>query len=191
MKKIEQHSRVTSARNFLAFLLVLVVIGASAGFYFGLQLVKAYAVDVSHLTVDANASGKSVEQLSALKQQLSEKETLISKANKLFSTPTTYQTQTLKDVSKYAADAGLSIASIDSESEQDAAGPTTTSTSANYSETITLNSPVSYAKFLQFLDAIEGNLPKMQITGISISRPINQSGDQITTKAITITVATK
>jgi hypothetical protein len=191
MKKTKQHSHVTSVRNFLALLLVLVVVGSSAGFYFGLQLIKAYSVDVSHLTIDANASGKSFEQLSILKQQLSEKETLISKANKLFSTPTTYQTQTLKDISKYAADAGLSIASIDSESTQDAAGPITTTTAANYSETITLDSPVSYAKFLQFLDAIEGNLPKMQITGISIGRPANQSGDQITTKEITITVATK
>lgn len=187
MKNTEQRSRTTMTRNFLAFLLVLVVIGTSAGFYFGLQFVKAYAVDVSHTVADANASGGNVTRLSTLKNQLAAKENLIAKANKLFSTPDTYQTQALKDVSKYAKEAELTISNIESTNPDGAAGLA----SERYSETITLKSPVSYIKFLQFLDAIEGNLPKMQVTGISIDRPINPSGDQISTDTITITVATK
>jgi hypothetical protein len=173
----------TTMRNILAFLLVVIVLGSVAGFYFGLQLVKSYALDVSHTVSDSNASAKNVQELGQLKQQLVTGQALVSKADELFSTPDTYQTQALKDISKYAADSGISISSIDSSGSAQAA------TTPSYSETVALQSPVSYAKFLQFLDDIQGNLPKMQITGISIARPANPSGDQITTDKITITVS--
>jgi hypothetical protein len=176
----------TTTRNILAFLLVVIVIGAAVGFYFGAQLVRSYAVDVSHTVSDSNASAKNVEQLSQLKQQLATGQALVAKADALFSTADTYQTQALKDISKYASESGVNVSSIDSST------PTTTAGAPPvYSETVTLQSPVSYAKFLQFLDDIEGNLPKMQITGISIGRPTDPSGDQITTDKITVTVSTR
>jgi len=176
----------TTIRNALAFLLVVIVLGSGVGFYFGLQLIKSYAVEVSHAVSDSNASAKNIDQLSQLKQQLATGQALVAKADALFSTPDTYQTQALKDISKYAAESGVNISSIDSSSQAAATG-----VSSAYSETVTLQSPVSYMKFLQFLDDIEGNLPKMQITGITIGRPTNPSGDLITTEKITVTVSTK
>lgn len=174
-------------RNILAFILVIVIIGSVIGFYFGLQLVKAYSLDVSHAVTDSNASGKNIDQLSQLKTELASGKVLVSKADQLFSTPSSYQTQALKDISKYAADAGVSVSSIDSGK----ATTTGTPTAPDYSETITLSSPVSYVKFIKFIDAIEGNLPKMQITGITIGRPSSPSGDNITTDKITITVSVR
>lgn len=176
----------TTTRNILATVLVIIVLGAAAGFYFGLQMIREYSVEVSHTVTDSNASGNSITQLSQLKQQLATGQPLVAKADQLFSTPDTYQTQALKDISKYAAQSGVSISSIDS-----AKADTTTAGATAYSEVVTIQSPVSYAKFLQFLDAIEGNLPKMQITGITIGRPTDETGDQITTDKITITVAVR
>lgn len=176
----------TTTRNILAAVLVLIVLGAAAGFYFGLQMVREYSVEVSHAVTDSKASGSSITELSQLKQQLASGQALVAKSDQLFSTSSTYQTQALKDVSKYAAQSGVTISSIDS--AQPAAGSNVADT---YSEVITIQSPVSYAKFLNFLDAIEGNLPKMQITGITIGRPTNGTGDQIMTDKITITVAVR
>ncbi|MDB5160478.1 MAG: hypothetical protein JWO99_741 [Candidatus Saccharibacteria bacterium] len=193
MKKGNSKMNAVTVRNFLAFAMVIIVLGATVGFYFGLQLIKTYALDVSHTVSDASASGRNVKQLSVLKTQLAERETLVTKANQLFATQDTYQLQSLKDLQKYAGEVGISITNTEFDTgttPPPAAGATPTAT-AGHSIVVTLQSPVSYAKFIQFLDAIEGNLPKMQITGVSISRPDNASGDQIITDKITITVATR
>ncbi len=196
-KDTTKKMNATTTRTILAFTLVIVIIGSAVGFYFGLQIIKAYALEVTHATADSRASDKNFDQLGHLKQQLADGQVLVTKSDALFSTTTTYQTQSLKDISKYAANAGITISSIDSVSPVSLPGspsvaptklPTPTTT---YSEIITIQSPVSYAKFLQFISAIEGNLPKMQITGISVGRPKVVSGDQITTDKITITVSVR
>jgi len=179
----------TTTRNLLAFILVAVILGATAGFYYGLQIIKDYSLEVTHAVTDSSASATNIDQLSQLKQQLASGQALVAKADSLFATPDTYQTQALKDISKYASEAGVTISSIDSSNPETSSGQATPG--SNYSEIITLQSPVSYAKLLQFLDAIEGNLPKMQITGITITRPSSPSGDQVATDKITITVAVR
>jgi len=179
----------TTTRNLLAFLLVVVILGATAGFYYGLQIIKDYSLEVTHAVADSGASATNIDKLSQLKQQLAEGQALVAKADNLFSTPGTYQTQALKDISKYAGEAGVTISSIDSSSPENNNGQIIPG--SVYSEVITLQSPVSYAKLLKLLDAIEGNLPKMQITGITITRPSSPSGDQVATDKITITVAVR
>jgi len=174
-----------ATRNFLAFFMVLVVLGATAGFYFGLQIIKDYAVEVSHAVADSNASGKSIEQLSVLKQELAEREPLVAKASQLFSNESNYQAQGLKDIQKYASITGVTITNTDFSKSDTTTAPATLGGTA----VITIQSPVSYAKLLAFIDALEGNLPKLQITGINISRPTAASGDLVTTDKITITVA--
>lgn len=200
MKKDSVKTRQTkpfsakTMRGVLAFLLVLIIVGAGAGFYFGLDIVRSYSVEVSHANADATASATNVQDLDQLKTQLANTQTLVSKADQLFSTPDTYQTQALKDISKYATESGVVISSIDSANTSTTDTNTSTTTPAagsNYSEIVTIQSPVSYANFLKFLDAIEGNLPKMQITGISIGRPADGTPGEITTDKITITVAVR
>ena len=183
--------KATSTRNILAFLMFVVIAGAAAGFYFGLQTIKTYALDVSHTVSDANASGKNVEQLSELKQALADREPLVAKANSLFATEATYQSQVLKDLQKYASDAGITISntSFDKQSASDTAPIPSAVTSE--SVVVTVSSPVSYARLMKFLDELEGNLPKLQVTGISLSRPANATGDLVATDKITITVATR
>jgi len=183
--------KATSTRNVLAFLMFVVIVGAVAGFYFGLQTIKTYALDVSHTVSDANASGKNVEQLSELKKALADREPLVAKANSLFASEATYQSQVLKDLQKYASDAGITISntSFDKQSAGDTAPIPSVATSE--SVVVTVQSPVSYARLMKFLDALEGNLPKLQVTGVSLSRPTNATGDLVATDKITITVATR
>ena len=193
MKKSQaKDNQATMMRNFLAFILTVVIIAAVAGFYFGLQVIKDYSLEVTHTVADSSASAKNVDQLSVLKKQLADGKPLVAKAEKLFSTPGSYQTQALKDISKYAGEAGVSISSINSANpDTNGAASSLNPNGTGYSEVVTLQNPVSYAKLLKFLDAIEGNLPKMQITGVSISRPLSPSGDRVATDKITITVAVR
>jgi len=184
--------KATSTRNILAFLMFVVIVGAATGFYFGLQTIKAYALDVSHTVSDGSASGKNIEQLSELKQALAEREPLVAKANSLFATEANYQSQVLKDLQKYASDAGVTISNteFDKQAPSDTL-PTTTPGVSSKSVVVTIQSPVSYARLMKFLDELEGNLPKLQVTGVSLSRPTNATGDLVATDKITITVATR
>lgn len=187
----DKSMKATTTRNFLSLLMVLIILGSAVGFYFGLQIIKDYATVVSHTVSDANASGKNIEKLSALKQALTEREALVAKANTLFSTPETYQSQALKDIRKYANDSGVVVSNTQFDKAETPTSTTAISTTPATSlpVTVTLQTPVSYSKLLKFLDAIEGNLPKMQVTGVSLSRA--GAGDDITTDKITITVSTR
>ena len=178
----------TVTRNFLAFFMAIIIIGSAVGFYFGLQIIQKYALDVSHTVSDSNASGQNIEQLSVLKQELAQREPLVTKANQLFTTETTYQSQALKDLQQYASTSGIVISNTEFNKGQAVKGA---DPAEAHSAIVTVQSPVSYSKLLKFLNAIEGNLPKMQITGISISRPTATSGDNIATDKLTITVATR
>lgn len=190
-------SQATTTRNVLSFILVLVIIGAAVGFYFGLQFIKTYAVEVSHVVTDSKAAGESEKSLSTLKTELSNGEELVGTANKLFSTSSTYKEQIQSDITRYASEAGITVISIDPSSDAAPAGPNKApsaprgSTPTDTSEVITIKSPVSYAKLIQFMQSIEDNLPKMQITAIGISRPAVASGDEVITDKITISVLTR
>lgn len=196
-KEQSQKMQATATRNILSCLLVVVIIGSAVGFYFGLQLIKDYAIEVSHTVTDSKASDQNTAGLGQLKQELASSQELVTKAQQLFSTPATYQAQATKDITKYAEEAGIAISSIDSSSPSSESGspraganggPTSGEGNAEF---VTIKSPVSYMNLLKFLDAIEGNLPKMQVTNITLGRPAGSSGDMVTTDKITITVATR
>jgi len=183
----------TSLRSLLFFLMVLTVGGVVAGFYFGLERVKEHAVEVSHTVADADASGKRVDELQRLKVALAQSESLVEKANKIFTTEDQYQSQALKDVQKYANDTGITISNTTFDTgtvTPDESDPTQP-TSSSHSIVLTLDSPVSYAKLIQFLTLVEGNLPKMQVTSIDLQRPGSVSGDNVTTDTITIAISAR
>jgi Tfp pilus assembly protein PilO len=146
-------------RSILATLLVVVVASGGAVFYFGLEMVREFASEVNQSTADAEASGKQINQLQTLKNQLSQSNSLVDKANKLFATPTNYQSAQ-QDIESYAKAAGISIASI---TFPDAGQSNTRSMSVN------LKNPVSYTGLIAFLNNIEGNLPKLQVSSITLS----------------------
>lgn len=182
--------KASSLRIILVLLLVLMILGAGAGFYYGIQQVRSMVIEVNHTSADANASANSVDELRKLKQALADSETLVNKANQLFATDANYQTQALKDVQKYAAQAGLTIANTNFNLE---AGdtPQVSDTEGGKAFSISLQTPLSYKKLLQFLDAIEGNLPKMQVVGIDVSRPDASDADKVITGDVKIVISTR
>jgi len=169
-------------RTILAVLLVLIIAAGGAVFYFGLGMVREYAGEVNQSAVDAEASGKQVNQLQVLRNQLSQSNSLVDKANQLFATPGNYQTQVLRDVKNYADAAGLSIASTNfSDPAQ----------SGVYSITVTFKNPVSYTKLIGFLNNIEGNLPKLQVSSIALGHADSPNPEYVQTGEIKIDISVR
>lgn len=166
-------------RTLLAFILVATILGGGALFYFGLQTVKTYAVSVNQRLEDANASERNIEQLQVLKGQLAQSETLISKADQLFSTNDTYQARALTDIQNYANQTGLSVR----ETAFEAPGGTNL-----HIIVVKLTSPTSYQKLIQFLTLVEGNLPKMQVNSIDLKHAKDGTADSVEVGDIKINI---
>lgn len=178
--------QATSVKKFLIVVIVLLLSATAGAFYLGLQVIKGHATEVNHTVADSNASSEKVETLRNLKQYLSDSQSLVEKANQLFSTEADYQSVALSDLQRYAAATGVTIANTNFDNN-DADG----ASAGGHSVTIGLASPVSYNSLIRFLDAIEGNLPKMQVSGIDISRPSSGNAGQVEVQDITIMISTR
>jgi len=178
----KQAFKPQTLRAVLLVTLILVLAGGLGLFYLGLNEVRTFAMEVNHSVADAKASEVQVSALQGLKGQLTESEALIAKANQMFATPANYQNQAATDTRNYAAAAGIAIAKI---SFDEAIAGT------NPAMSVSLKSPVPYAKLIQFLDSIEGNIPKMQVSKIGISHVNGGNATSVTVDDIKITIATR
>jgi hypothetical protein len=180
MKPAKKPFKPQDLRTLLGVLLAIVLLGGGAVFYWGLGIVQNYSVDVNHRLADADASGKQIEELRVLKGQLAQSNSLVEKANRLFATPDNYQSRALADINKYADAAGLSIAktSVDDAPQ-------------SHAIIVSLKQPVSYKKLITFLNNIEGNLPKMQISSISLGPTSSGGADTVQTGDIKIDISVR
>jgi len=169
-------------RGFLIFLLGVVIIGGAGIFYLGLAEVRKFATEVNHSIADAEASGGQVDALQALRRQLAQSETLIAKADQMFATPDNYQTQALTDIRAYANTAGVSITKTSFDDQAAESGRIMT---------VSLQSPVSYPKLIQFLDGIESNVPKMQVSNIDLGHVPGGGASTVAVSDIKIMIATR
>jgi len=180
--KPKKQFRPSDLRTLLVVMLVIITLAGGALFYWGLTLVRDYAVSVNERSIDASASAQQIEELQLLKSQLSQSNSLVDKANQLFSTPESYQAQILGDVQKYAAAAGISI---DSTSNNDP------STGVAYGITVRFEEPVAYSQLIGFLNNIEGNVPKLQVSEISLGHADIGGQDSVRVGDIKIEIAVR
>lgn len=173
-----QSLRATNLRQILTVVFALTILGIGGGFYLGLGVIREYAVEVAQTTKDAEASTTKIDELYLLQQDLARGQSLVDKANELFAAPATYQSQALTDLERYASRAGVSISETSFSSDSGAA-----------QATVTLNQPVNYDNLLYFLTLIEGNLPKMQVDTLTVTR--TDTAGEVTTGPIVITVTTR
>lgn len=170
-------------RGILGTCIVLLILLAGVGFYFAQSWLHGFAVTVSHTIADSKVSGTGLQSLQKLQNELSTQQDIITKTNAIFTSTATYQTQAVQDLSTYASASGITISNYSFPAATAASAVATVPTTQ---VTITLTSPVSYVNLLRFMSEIEGNLPKMQITGINIARI---AGDNTSVKIDQLTVA--
>ncbi len=181
MKKSSMNA--TTLKAILGTSIVLIIGLASVGFYFAQDWLRAQAAEVSRAVADSNSSDSTIQSLNKLQQELSTRQDIISKTNTIMTSASSYQTQAVEDLTTYATAAGITISNY--------AFPAAAATSAGSTVpltqvTVTLTSPVAYSNLLKFMMAIEGNLPKMQITSVNLGRTTN---DPTSVKIDQLTVA--
>jgi hypothetical protein len=187
MKKSKM-SAVT-LRRILASSIVLLIGLAGVGFYFAQSFLHDFAVSVGQTVAQSKSSDTSLQSLSTLQQKLANEQDIIRKTNTIFTSTTNYQTQAVQDLITYAGETGITISNY--------VFPATgvTSSAATNSIpltqiTVTLASPVSYNNLLKFMTAIEGNLPKMQITSLNLGR-VDGDSTSVQIQQLTVAVYTR
>jgi len=170
-------------RGILIVVLIAIIAGGAGLFYTNLNDIRQFAIEVNHSVADADASTSQVQALQTLKGQAAQNDSLITKTNQIFAVATNYQNQASADIRNYAAAAGLKVTQINF--EEPVAGTT------NPIAVVSLKSPVSYNGLIQFLNAIEGNIPKMLVTNIGISHVDGGSADSVNVDDIKIMIAAK
>lgn len=184
--------KATTLRGLLIFILVVLVGGIGAGYYFGHQWIENYSSEVATTVVQSNDSNDDVAEGKRLQAEIADQQQTIAKVNQLFSDPSTYQTQVVNDVTNYASALGLPAPDFSfgstSTGSTPTAGTTATAATTGTTVTVTLPSPIDYTTLLKLVRNIEQNLPKMQIAGLNLTRSDDQ---KVATDALTIQVFTK
>lgn len=190
-----------SLRTGLLVLMLLITVASGVGLSYAMQTLKAFAVEVSHKKVDANASNGNITALQKTESYLEANQDVLEKAGLLKSTSEFPEFKIVDEVRKVAAKNNIQIETFSygaSESSSASAGgagsappstgaatgsaaaPSSASAGSNtISLTVTLRAS-DYLNFLQFTYDIEQHLPKMKLNGISIS------GGGITVDPVTI-----
>jgi len=171
--------------------LVFIAIGLSAmGFYFAQDWLGTYAQTVGQTMAKSTINVTGAQGLSELLQALNDKQYIVTKLDNLIAPAQNYQSQIINDLSKYAATSGVTITDYNVSTPKTASTATSSISGLGISYvTITLSNPMQITSLIKFLKLIETNLPKMQLSGISISG--EASNTAITVEPLTIGVYTK
>ena len=184
MKSKKFQFTATTLRKLLSVAFILLILAIAGAFYYGLQVIRDYAVEVTHVSEDAKVSGEQINKLQQLRTQLAAMRQLVEKADRIFATDATYQSQAVSDLGRYADAAGVSIKDISfPQADQTAVGTRQVK--------LSLTQPVSYARLIRFLQLVEGSMPKMQVTELTVHHLEPPADDQVTVDDITFNISVR
>lgn len=210
------HSRLSPVklRLILVGCLVLLV-GVGAGvFMVGYNVLADYSAKARTTAAEAQASNSSLQNLIVVKRELAEKQDTVERASQIVAASKSYvyQDQIIRDINNFANNAGLSVTNITfadakvtptTPSTTNTSSPTTTNSPSataaggttavpsgvkSMTATVTLKNPVDYNAMLRFIHSIEGSLFKMRISQVTLSRPADAKGNEVTSDVLTIEV---
>ncbi len=197
-------------RLVLSISVALTVVLVVAVVVYGVKLLNEYAVEVNQEVVATENSAANLSNIQTLAQRLEDSQQAVAQAKKIVADSQEYQYQDtiIRDIESFASRAGVSVTSYDfSEAAAaapapataepavpvpaDAAAPETSLAPAapalsSRVVTVSLETPVNYRNFLNFLNYIEQNLTKMQIANVNLSR--GETSSTVNTDALEIEV---
>ena len=153
MKPRQSPSAAATLKNFLAFVLVVVILCIGGLLFLAFQKLPAYASSVNQklkaadLVSDHTSGGSQLEKRASL----------------YFAPAENFSAQARTDILAYASLVQLSAPNV--------------SVADNTAHTLSVDfkTPVEYTKFVQFLSAIEANTPKLTVTTLEMTRTTNAS----------------
>ncbi|MGH7196797.1 MAG: type 4a pilus biogenesis protein PilO [Candidatus Saccharimonadales bacterium] len=173
-------------RYILLGVLVLMLLGLGAGGWWLQDTLTAKMRETDHARIDAELSQQEVEYLKQLKERLAQQKDIVERTKQIAATADQYgyQDQVVGDISTYARRHGITISSFDFS----AAGQKTDAAKTPFA--VTLKGPLAYITFLRFLQDIEKNLTKIQVTSLALS-PDTKNPNNITNPTVGLEVYLK
>lgn len=180
----------TAFRNILAVLLFVIAIGIGAIFYFGRTTLLDTSTTVNKAVADAQESSRSLDTFKKIETDLKTNQDAVTRAKQLTADlfDYNYQNQIIKDLQAYGKQNNVGITGVDfgtgtvgtgaatpaTPPPTGAAAPAANTGTASGGKSVTikisLSNPVDYKGLLSFVYAIEQNLPKMQISALTLTR---------------------
>ena len=178
MKKVLNASIMRIIMTLLLIVILAAMIGAVT---FAYSFLSKASEDVGKMQNEAVAIDSKIQNLLVLKDQLDKNSDIAKKAKNIVSESKMYQyqNQIVQDLSTYADRAGVPIRSFtfQSDSKNSAQSPAAkkkiNTGPAGIKSTfvsIQLGEKIDYVRFLHFLNLIEKNVTRMQLSGVAISR---------------------
>lgn len=184
----------TKLRIVLLASMVVLVIAAAIGFWFFKGWLANFAEDVHSKSVAATVSSNDIANLQSLETQLEQDSVAVNRTKNIVADSKfyQYQNQIITDINAYAKSAGITISGYTFSSGGPGGSTTGAATSSatapavaapagvkTTSVSVTVKNPVDYKAVMRFIHAIELNLTKMQLTGISLTKGDNASSATI------------
>jgi len=175
--------------------IALILAISSVGYWFFHTQLIAYAEQVSVATAEANQSSNDTSTLQRLKKELEDDKVAVNRAKSIVADSKyyQYQDQIIKDINAYAKASGVEVSAFDfgtpATGASDTATPAPTLSTNGLKSTrvtVSLNNPVNYKNAIRFIYAIEQNLTKMQLSGISLTK--GEGKDEVTLNSLNIEV---
>lgn len=200
-KKGKRQFTATSMRTALGILLFTLLAGMIGGFYFIYSFLSTEAADVAETQTKAKSLDSELQHLINLQRQLSLNKSTIEKTEKIVAESQSYryQDQIINDLTGYASQTEVSITSF---TFQDSLAATTPGAASANTPTPTqggslksifvsvlLEPNLEYTKLLRFMQLIEGNLTRMQISELSLTK--GEQGGTVGAQTLSIEVYVK
>lgn len=207
MKSIGAVINAIILRRLLTVALLLLLIGIGGGFYFVYTSLEESAEETAAAQLEAKSTDLHLEQLMETRRQLDLSTEAREKAQKIVADSRSYeyQNQIIADLTAYANQSNLdavsfsflggtgSTQSAPSESTEgaEAANPEAGGASANINSVLVsvgLSGDTSYLSLLNFVNLIEQNLTRMQVTSIALSDSNSVQADGSSVQSLNIEV---
>lgn len=175
----------------LAGMLAIIVL-AVAGFVFAQNSLNNYALEISKQNADAQTGDQNIQTLRKLETVLTERQSIVQKANSIVAENSTYADRAISDITRIAAQSGVSLGGFEFIGDAAATGAATgaptapatpvagapvtaapTTAPAGVSKksiSVTLGTPLKYSSLMKFIDGIENNSLRMQIKSVSMTK---------------------
>ncbi len=164
MKKSD--NRPIVLRNVLLTTLLLLAVAISVGFYFAQSKLEVIALDISSSVSKSNQNLLNSKYASTLSSELVTKQKVISIAEGFYYSSNNYQSDAVIKLKQLASDSGINVTDYKFDTEQNNTPVIS----------LTLDKSVQYTNLLKFIGSVEQSTPKMQISGLVLSRIEGSNG---------------
>lgn len=163
--------KATSLRSIMIIALLLTLALVGVGFYFAQEELTTFSDTVISAMSRSKTGITSAQGLESIEKALSARSVDIAKADMITPTSADYQSQAIKDLTIYASKTNVTITDY-SVVESSVIGVTPLTIEGVKTEYIklTFGEAIDFNDFIKFLQLVETNTPKMQVTGIEISQ---------------------